>query len=110
MVDLNDLEAGDSVLYGKSRAKCLVCKVDKLGAFRFLVVLFNTKTTAQTSYHYDLDGKNKHGGADIEEIIENPKRWTDEDLLNALGNGSSGKWDINNCEEWLDEYKESRNG
>lgn len=102
MIDLSDLEVGDSVKYGSS--KCLVCYIKANGAFSYHVVLFNKVSRSQTSYHYGLDGKNQRGGVDIVEIIKNPKRWTDDDMKNAAIKGMEQC-----CEsvfnDWLEQYK-----
>ena len=105
MFNLNELETGDVVLCGKSKSKCIVNKIKKIDAFSFLIILFNTSNSTQTSYHYDESGKNKHDGIDIVGIIKNHKCWTDEDMKEAFNSGISLVNENISVSEWLGQYK-----
>lgn len=108
-VNLTALEQGDEVLYGKSKSKCLVNKVEKIDAFKLLVVIYKYQTSTLIAHHYDKNGINQTGGVDIVQIIKNPKRWSDKDMesaFNATKTGQSPRVHGSmKFQSWLEHYK-----
>lgn len=107
MIDLNDLEVGDSIAI-KGDSIYEVNSVKKYQEFFHI----NFGDDFLDEYRTDGNCGTEHIGkraGDIVKVIkkESPKRWTDEDMINAF---NAASWnDISSepltTEEWLEQYK-----
>jgi len=117
MVDLNDLEAGDSVkVKGGGDNLFNVLAIAKNPSFeQWRVYLFNLEfiSLIQTNVFYNKGGDTQLFSEDdfsIIEIIKSPKRWTDDDMKEAFHHWQSRKTTDDDFYKWLEKYKANRNG
>jgi len=115
MIDLNKLEAGDSIKLGDGETILLLEKIDTgeddypIELVLYFSVTKNRKHEIQI-IPFTVLGESPYGDFIIVEIIKNPKRWTDEDMINAF---NAASWnDISSdsltTEQWLEQYKAGR--
>jgi len=116
MIDLSNLEAGDTAKIGCGT----VCFVTL--SKHFIDDIFTVSADPQKEgYHFFTGLFHKNGVSkvasnipsnNIIEIIKNPKRWTDEDMIKAF---IASSWNEISCdpltaEQWLEQYKVVKNG
>lgn len=121
MIDLNELEQGDTVVFrdGQKATVNYVCDngYDGIKVYFFMIGIYNEPFQFNDDYHKNGVIKfHDEIGLDIVQIIKKPKQWTDEDMLAAcqlgidtqLNDVFSLQCSVINFNEWLRKRKESK--
>jgi hypothetical protein len=110
MIDLNNLETGDSVTFTNgTTALFLEQKQTREIDYPLNVSLYCNGNLHTIGYRYD--GKSMYDNMHIVSIIKNPKQWTDEDMKMAFKTGNEYtrfSVDDESAEQWVEEYRLSK--
>ena len=116
MIDLNELEAGDSVKLGDGKTILLLEKIDT-GEDDYPIELVLYFSVTKSRKHeiqivpFTALGESPYGDFIIVEIIKKPKRWTDENMKDALNQGNQyARFTLDDEIEnkWLEQYKANK--